>query len=247
MNLLLFFLFGIAGLVVVFLTYPYWRKPASSDYSGFGIRIPGKYTIHGIDVSRYQGNINWPMVAAMEHQNKQLKFAFIKASQGIALPDPYFKRNWKEAKAAGLMRGAYFYFHPSSSPEAQAQLFTTMVGDLSYGDFRPVVDIECEGHIGCEKIQQNLQVCLDHLEHRYGVKPIIYTNADYYKNYLKDKFNDYPLWVAHYHGGETPHIERDWHFWQHSDRGTVDGIKHRVDFNVFNGTMDDLRKYCIRP
>ena len=145
------------------------------------------------------------------------------------------------------MRGAYFYFHPSSSPEAQAQLFTTMVGDLSYGDFRPVVDIECEGHIGCEKIQRSLQVCLDHLEHRYGVKPIIYTNADYYKNYLKDKFNDYPLWVAHYHGGETPHIERDWHFWQHSDRGTVDGINHRVDFNVFNGTMDDLRKYCIRP
>jgi lysozyme len=85
------------------------------------------------------------------------------------------------------------------------------------------------------------------LEHRYGVKPIIYTYADYYKNYLKDKFNDYPLWVAHYHGGEAPRTMRDWHFWQHSDKGTVDGIKHRVDFNVFNGTMDDLRKYCIRP
>ena len=79
MNLLLLLLFGITALVVLFLTYPYWRKPASSDYSGFGIRIPSKYTIHGIDVSRYQGTINWPMVAAMEHQNKQLKFAFIKA------------------------------------------------------------------------------------------------------------------------------------------------------------------------
>lgn len=242
---MLFFLLG--ALILIFITYPYWTKPDNSNYKGFGIPIPKPYQIHGIDVSRYQGNINWPMVADMKHDNTQLQFAFIKATQGLTLPDPYFKRNWEEAKKAGMIRGAYMYFHPKQSPELQAAFFAQMVGHLAPGDFHPVVDIECEGEIGCERVQRSLKLCLDHLEHRYGVKPIIYTNASYYKDYLKDNFNAYPLWVSHYGPIDKPRVIRDWHFWQHNDHGFVDGIKHHVDFNVFQGSMDELRQYCIKP
>ncbi|MBU3677850.1 MAG: glycoside hydrolase family 25 protein, partial [Chitinophagaceae bacterium] len=138
-------------------------------------------------------------------------------------------------------------FHPKQSPELQAAFFAEMVGYLAPGDFHPVVDIECEGDIGCERVQQSLKLCLDHLEHRYGVKPIIYTNADYYKNYIKEPFNDYPLWVAHYGPLDKPTVMRNWHFWQHSERGYVNGIHDKVDFNVFQGSMDELRQYCIKP
>jgi lysozyme len=247
MNLLIICLLTAVAIGLLVYLYPFWKKPSDAHYKGFGIRVPQQYELHGIDVSKYQERINWPSVAAMEHQNKQLKFAFIKATQGIAGIDPYFKVNWLEAKEVGMIRGAYMYFHPAQSAMLQAKLFTSMVGDLAPGDFHPVVDIECEGSMGCEKIQASLQACLNQLEQHYGVKPIIYTNPSYYKDYLKDKFNDYPLWVSHYGPLDKPRVIRDWHFWQHSEKGNVQGISGDVDFNVFKGTMDELRQFCIKP
>ncbi len=75
--------------------------------------------------------------------------------------------------------------------------------------------------------------------------PIIYTNVDFYKNYLKDDFDGYPLWVAHYLQKERPSIYREWAFWQHSEAGRVNGIVTRVDFDVFNGDSADFRKLLI--
>ena len=73
------------------------------------------------------------------------------------------------------------------------------------------------------------------MERKYKVRPIIYTNVDFYKNYLAGKFDDYPLWVAHYLVKDKPRIKREWNFWQHSELGHVNGVNAFVDFNVFNG------------
>ena len=91
----------------LFWQWKHYRKAANIHYKEFGIIIPGGYEIHGIDVSKYQSSIAWDEVKSMRVQDIQLGFAFIKATEGIGNTDPYFKRNWKKSKDAGIFRGAY--------------------------------------------------------------------------------------------------------------------------------------------
>ena len=79
----------------------------------------------------------------------------------------------------------------------------------------------------------------------YGIMPIIYTNVEFYKQYLKDDFDRYPLWISHYLQKQGPRIYRDWSFWQHSEGGRVNGILKPVDFNVFNGDSTEFRKMLM--
>ncbi|HET7899142.1 MAG TPA: GH25 family lysozyme, partial [Flavisolibacter sp.] len=91
------------------------------------------------------------------------------------------------------------------------------------------------------KLQQEVRAWLNAVEAAYGVKPILYTYVTFYEKYLQGAFDDYPLWIAHYYQPGSPRIGRDWHFWQHSEEGHVNGIGNRVDFNVFNGDSADFR------
>jgi len=203
-------------------------------YSAFGIDIPANYSIHGIDVSRYQEVIDWDNVKQMKVENVQINFAFIKATEGVRNKDPYFHRNWKRAKEAGMARGAYHFFIATRSGKTQAENFIKKV-ELTPGDLPPVLDVEETYGVPPQKLRQRVLEWLQTIEEYYKVKPILYTNVDFYKYYLKDQFDGYPLWVAHYLQKERPRIYRDWTFWQHSEQGHVNGIQSRVDFNVFNG------------
>ena len=84
------------------------------------------------------------------------------------------------------------------------------------------------------------------VEKQYGIKPVIYTNIGFYKNYLQNNFDDYPIWIANYLQPVQPHIENKWIFWQHSKSGRVNGIKSAVDFNVFSGDSVDFNNLLIR-
>jgi lysozyme len=119
---------------------------------------------------------------------------------------------------------------------------------LSKGDLPPVVDIELSNGKSSEKICEGLKIFLSRLEKQYKVKPIIYTNINFYNTYLKGNFEEYPLWIAGYfdHDRLYNEFETPWYFWQHSEKGKVDGIKGNVDFNVFNGSLEKLQKMRIK-
>jgi lysozyme len=223
----------------------YLNKPRFIRYPAFGIDIPINYSVHGIDVSHHQAKIDWDEVKAMKVGNIQLQFCFMKATEGIESIDGRFRRNWYEAKAAGMPRGAYHFFNAGKSGKEQAKNYITNV-DLEQGDFPPVLDVEQIGRTSVKQLQERVAEWLQLVEAKYGVKPIIYTNADFYENYLADKFDAYPLWVAHYLVKAKPRIKRPWHFWQHNERGRVNGIDAYVDFNVFNGALSDLKKLQIK-
>ena len=174
------------------------------------------------------------MVKAMKVQDIELQFAFIKATEGIGNIDPYFKRNWKKSKQAGIKRGAYHFFIATKDGRLQAQNFIKSV-TLQSGDLPPVIDIEHAYSAKPEQLRMVLKEWLDVVENYFHVRPIIYTYLDFYDKNLKGYFDDYPLWVAHYLQPHQPRINRDWTFWQHSEQGHVNGIQSRVDFNVFNG------------
>ncbi|MFI5135397.1 MAG: glycoside hydrolase family 25 protein, partial [Chitinophagales bacterium] len=119
-----------------------WRNFPENIYSG-RIDVPGNYSVHGIDVSRWQSNLDWKNLSALNSKGDTipLSFAFIKATEGILWEDPMFEDNWTSAKKAGVTRGAYHYFKPNSSPTLQAKNFIGSV-TLKPGDLPPVLDVE---------------------------------------------------------------------------------------------------------
>lgn len=229
--------------VVSLFEYPFHYR----EYKQFGIRIPRGFSVHGIDVSRYQQRVDWRRVKKMQVGDIRIMFAFIKATEGAGLKDPHFEQNWQNAKDAGIIRGAYHYFLPHISPRDQAKHFMKTVR-LRSGDLPPVVDVEETRGMSKAQIQRYTKTFLDLLEKQYAVRPILYTNRDFYKRYFAGHpdFKGYIFWIAHYHvtNLDMPG-EEDWHFWQHSDRGNVSGINERVDFNVFNGDSAQLRRLCV--
>lgn len=214
-------------------------------YPGFGIQMPDDFAIHGIDVSKYQKRINWPMVKQMHEKDIKLGFAFMKATEGASLTDAEFKRNWRKAKDSKLPRGAYHFFIAYKSGKLQANNFIKAVA-LEAGDLPPVLDVETLNGASVAEMQKNVAEWLEVVENHYGVKPIIYSNASFYNNYLDSKFSGYPLWVAHYLEMHKPRVSRHWHFWQHNESGHVNGIDGFVDFNVFNGDSTDFRALLIK-
>jgi len=222
-----------------------YRKIKFTRYPEFGIAIPESYSIHGIDVSKYQDMIAWEAVKTMKVKSIQLGFAFIKATEGIGNTDPQFGRNWKKAKSNGIVCGAYHFFIASKDGKMQAENFIDKV-ELEPGNLPPVLDIEQLNGTSAEELKKEARKWLEAVENYYHIKPIIYTNVDFYNRILGSEFDNYPLWVAHYYQPGQPRINRGWVFWQHSQEGRVNGITSPVDFNVFNGDSLEFKALLIR-
>lgn len=237
----------IIATVAAALGYDKWKTTRSSfvRYPAFGIFIPEAYSIHGIDVSKYQDRIEWDAVKNMQVKNVKIGFAFIKATEGIGKTDQRFHRNWRQSKRSGITRGAYHFFLATKSGRAQAENFINAVR-LEMGDLPPVVDVEQTYGVSNAVLKKELKEWLAVVENYYGVKPIIYTNVDFYKHHLGKDFDNYPLWAAHYLQLHEPRISRDWHFWQHSETGRVNGITSKVDFNVFNGDSTEFQSLLLK-
>jgi lysozyme len=231
---------------ITYLAYSWWdgRQMEFITYEAFGIPMPAQYAIHGIDVSRYQQRIQWQAVKKMKGGHVKIGFAFIKATEGNTRVDPFFKRNWERSREAGVVRGAYHFLLVHKDAETQAKNFIKTV-KLQSGDLPPVLDVEVTFRKSSDHIRQVVKEWLDMTEAHYGVKPIIYTNASFYKQHLQGYFDDYPLWVAHYLQPHQPRISRDWAFWQHSEEGRVNGIISKVDFNVFSGDSTDFKALLV--
>lgn len=239
----------MALLAVGMLAWIVWNWRNTRDlefvrYEKFGIALPANYSIHGIDVSRYQQRINWDAVSRMQVEDIKISFAVIKATEGATRVDPNFKRNWQQCRDAGLVRGAYHFFIATRDGAKQARNFLRQVR-LESGDMPPVLDIETTNGVVAPQLRKEVKAFLETVQAETGVMPIIYTNVDFYKRYLQDHFDEYPLWVAHYLEAHQPRIARRWVLWQHSEKGRVNGIRSKVDFNVFNGDSVAFRSLLV--
>ena len=222
--------------------YAYRWKPCYG-LKGYGICMPSGYQVHGIDVSHYQGDINWKMLEQTRQGQFPIQFIFMKATEGGDYSDDRFTANFDSARAHGFIRGAYHFYNPKTDANKQADFFIQSV-KLEPGDLPPVLDIEKKGK-DMKKLQSDLKLWLRKVENHYGVKPIIYASYKFKTRYLNDSvFNTYPYWIAHYYV-DSVRYEGDWKFWQHTDVGTLPGIEEKVDLNVFNGGKNELDAFCI--
>ncbi len=228
-----------------YLQYKLEQKSEQTFYKAFGTTIPNNYKIHGIDVSKYQSYIYWTSVKKMKIDSITIDFAFIKATEGTDNVDAMFKRNWQLSKQNNVTRGAYHFFIATKDGKQQAKNFISNV-KLQKGDMLPVLDIEEDYDVPALIFKQRIKDCLIELEKQYGVKPIIYSYANFYENYLANNFAEYPIWIAHYTDENEPNIDKNWLFWQHSQTGKVNGITENVDFNVFNGDSLAFTKILLK-
>ncbi|MDE3125331.1 MAG: glycoside hydrolase family 25 protein [Bacteroidota bacterium] len=242
----------VTFLTMLLLIAYLWKEkkntpiPIAFTYDAdFGIPLPDNFTIHGIDVSVHQSNINWGMVKNTHSDNIAIGFVFIKATEGLSDADKQFNKNWQQLAQFGIVRGAYHFFLATKNGTLQAQNFIHTV-QLQPGDLPPAVDVEELYGVTPMQLKKRLKDYLQTIEDYYNVKPIIYTYASFYESYLGKDFDDYPLWVAHYKEPQQPRIQRPWQFWQHSNEGHISGIKTKVDFNVFNGDSTAFRHILIQ-
>ncbi|MCC6461669.1 MAG: glycoside hydrolase family 25 protein [Saprospiraceae bacterium] len=199
--------------------------------------------LQGIDVSHYQQEIAWETVV----EKNDLQFAFVKATEGSDFSDSLFCRNWSKLRALGLRRGAYHFFRPYGCGFEQALHFLQTV-ELEAGDLAPVLDLETTDGVPTEVMLEEARIWLQTVERSLNVRPIIYTNQNFYEKYLAGVFDNHPLWIARY-SEQAPKLSggMDWRFWQYSNEGCLDGIPQKVDLNVFSGTPQMLDRLCWFP
>lgn len=207
---------------------------------------PNRFPVHGIDVSRYQGDIDWHAV-----HRSGVKFAWIKASEGADHMDPKFRQNWDGARAAGVPRGAYHFVFWCRTPAEQMQwMFRNVPVDRHA--LPPALDVEltprsktCKRVLHRHEVIPEMRTMLQMMERHYGKKPVIYVTVDFYAGLMHpNEFKDYELWVrSTKHSPEIPYPGRSWSFWQYQSDGSAPGISGKIDKNVFYGTREQWRAW----
>lgn len=217
----------------------YGRRFRDAKPINFGKASPRAFAVHGVDVSRWQGDIDWQTL-----RQQGANFVFIKATDGGDHLDPMFKRNWRGAHEAGLRRGAYHFFYWCRSGAEQARWFIRNVPRIQ-GALPPVLDVEWNADSACKRrpspsnIRDNMQAFLNIVEKHYGQRPIIYTAPGFYHDNLEGAFLDYPFWLRSVARHPSQVFEgRKWVFWQYSGSGLSQGVGEKIDLNVFNGSAE---------
>ena len=239
---------GTAVIVLyVFLFYHFFVGPTGFRWRALygDAEYPEGYEIHGIDISHYQGKIDWEQLTNAMIKGCPVRFVIIKSTEGSSRLDETFRENFNQARDFGFIRGVYHFWSNKSTAREQAYYFLDQV-HLTDGDLPPVLDIEHKpADKSVEDFQRDVLTWLHIVEDKYHVKPIIYTYYKFKEQYLSAPvFEDYPYWIAHYYVDKVQYKGK-WKFWQHTDVGKLPGIKGYVDFNIYNGSYYELKQLCI--
>lgn len=210
----------------------------------FNLLLENKYEIRGVDVSHYQGDIDWEKMA-----DESIDFAYIKATEGSSHVDEKFHANWENIAQTDLFFGAYHFFSFDSAGKTQAQNYISTVGSLD-GKLIPAVDVEYYGDKESRKneldrtaITKELGVLLRALEEEYHTKPIIYTTYSAYHDFVEGAFDEYDLWIRNVYYTPDIGMKGRWLYWQYTDRAKFDaytGEEQYIDMNVFAGSRTEF-------
>jgi len=183
--------------------------------------------IHGIDVSHYQGNIDWGQVA----RDRDVNYVFIKASEGGNITDEYYTSNVREARRKGLKVGSYHFFRANVAADVQFRNFMSKV-EVRHQDLLPIIDVETTNGVPSATFHARLQELLRLVTREFGKRPIIYTGKNFYnKHFYGGRYRDYKFMIACYTPDNEPVLfgNDDYVLWQYSQTGRIRGIRGSVD------------------
>ena len=230
---------SVVALILLFFVGRIVVDKAFNINAKYGEIVYPEGDVRGIDISHYQEEVDWDRLRNADLGGVPIRFIFIKATEGVDLIDENFNQNFYHARGNGFLRGAYHFFSPVTDPVKQAKHYCRIV-QLDPDDIAPILDVEKHDGLSVEQLRTNVIRWMDYVEQHYGATPILYTSYSFRRDYLNTpEFDRYPFWIAHYYVDHLRY-KGPWTFWQHSDRGHVDGINGEVDVNVFNGSYEDL-------
>jgi lysozyme len=215
------------------------------DPQDFGVRTPQHHPIHGIDISKWQGDVNFAKARA-----NGVSFVFIKATEGKDRVDDNFDKNWRGAAAAGVPFAPYHFYYFCSTADQQADWFIQNVPKSAI-NLPPVLDVEwnaasktCTYRPSKVLAVAELQKFMDRLEAHYGKRPIIYTSVDFHRDVLVGEFKNYHFWLRSVadHPSNV-YADRRWAFWQYTSTGVVPGVPGECDINVFAGSQKNWKNW----
>lgn len=208
---------------------------------------PVNYPVHGIDVARYQGDIDWHQARA-----SGVAFAYIKATEGGDHLDPMYRAHRTGARQAGIRNGAYHYFYFCRPAEEQARWFIRNV-PRDASSLPHVLDMEwnhrsptCRRRPDGAEVRREARTFLNIIERHYGKRPVIYTTPDFFKDTGIGRLSGTEFWlrsVAGHPGQVYPGV--GWTFWQYTGTGIVPGVRGNTDLNVFRGSQDAWRNWGL--
>ncbi|MEO6774650.1 MAG: GH25 family lysozyme [Kofleriaceae bacterium] len=203
-------------------------------------------TVKGMDVSFYQGTIDWAKAKA-----DGIQYAIIRVSDGLNTPDTKFDSYWAGSRAAGVLHGAYQFFEPSQDPIAQADLLLAKIGTLRADDLPPTIDVEVTGGLSAAQVAAKVKQWVAHVKAAVGRDPIVYTGMYFWRDNVGGaNVLPSPLFHAQYTTAACPDIAAPWTtwaFWQYTSSGSVNGISGNVDVDRWNGTMAQLQAFLGPP
>ncbi|PRD45394.1 glycoside hydrolase [Phyllobacterium phragmitis] len=231
----------------VTVAYPAVRAPkfADRDPHDWNGKTPWHYAVHGTDVSKYQGSIDWKTA-----RESGISFVFIKATEGGDRADERFTEHWSKARAVGMPRGAYHFYYFCRPAIEQARWFIRHVPRDPHA-LPPVLDMEwnhlspsCKLRPNAAVVRREMQIFLDAVERHYGKRPIIYTTVDFFDDNGLSSMKEYPFWLRSVAGHPNEKYgDHPWTFWQYTGTGNVPGIKGDADINVFAGSPKQWRTW----
>lgn len=206
---------------------------------------PWAYPVHGIDVAKYQGTIDWQTV-----RRASIAFAFIKATEGGDLLDDRFMENWQGARKAGVPRGAYHFYYFCRPAHEQARWFIRNV-PRERGALPPVLDMEwnhkspsCKLRPPAPTVRREMEIYLTAMRRHYGQRPVIYTTVDFYRDNQLWLIEDHEFWLRSVAGHPSQvYPGQEWRFWQYTGTGVIPGIEGDTDINVFNGSPQEWENW----
>lgn len=226
--------------ILLYSACPRWNPPSRDAYP-----------IRGVDVSSYQGTIQWDILAKQD-----IAFAYIKATEGSSFTDPCFEKNWEDVWLTDLQAGAYHFFSFESSGKTQAEKYIRTVGKKE-GMLPPMIDVELYGDFTrsppkADAVVKELEEMIRVLSEYYGQAPVLYSTGKAYRLYLQGRFTSCDMWIRDVFFYPSLADGREWTFWQYTDRALLDGYEGSekyIDMNVFFGSEKEytayLQKRCI--
>ncbi len=213
-----------------------------------GVRRAHSMPVQGIDISKYQGDIDWNRV-----RDAGIRFAYMKVSEGGDHVDSRFYANWEAASEAGVARGVYHFMYWCRTAAEQAVWFSHAVPQ-DRTQLPPVLDLEwnndsvtCPKRVARDVALEKIHKMLEMMEYHTGKRPVIYTDINFHRDVLEGELRGYDFWLRSV--AAEPHERfknRPWTFWQYTATGRVPGIRGDVDRNVFNGSPGDWNRWLAR-
>lgn len=235
-------------LAVLFAIGVYWFICFSTDeifYSFDHPQFSQKYLVRGVDVSHHNSYINWHQL-----REENITFVYLKSTEGTKHKDRNYKKNYEVVKDVGLKIGSYHFYIFGRDGKKQAQHFIRN-STMKSGDMIPAIDVEhsainraCNDKESYGRMIKELRNLESALFKQCGKRPVIYTNKECYKLYIKDNFPDNPLWICDLHK-EPGNDYKNWVIWQFSHTGKIPGVVHDIDLNYYRNSFEDFKKLLL--